>query len=179
MSIATALGQVARSARRSEFSCTWCNLKMRVGFNPQCVSKLYCAHAPHGHATPTPLCGRVSRRNYEGSLAICVALAANRNVLNPPPHVSDSEFVRAGELNFVASLSARPRTGRGPHRLVVRTSRCGRDNPGSTPGVVIFLYEFLKQADMQMGDLCNGYNKPHCPLYCVSPPSSVGRAQGS
>ena len=26
-----------------------------------------------------------------------------------------------------------------PHRLVVRTSRCGRDNPGSTPGVVIFL----------------------------------------
>ena len=27
----------------------------------------------------------------------------------------------------------------GPHRLVVRTSRCGRDNPGSTPGVDIFL----------------------------------------
>ena len=25
----------------------------------------------------------------------------------------------------------------GPHRLVVRTSRCGRDNPGSTPGAVI------------------------------------------
>ena len=23
-----------------------------------------------------------------------------------------------------------------PHRLVVRTSRCGRDNPGPTPGVV-------------------------------------------
>ena len=23
----------------------------------------------------------------------------------------------------------------GPHRLVVRTSRCGRNNPGSTPGV--------------------------------------------
>ena len=22
----------------------------------------------------------------------------------------------------------------GPYRLVVRTSRCGRDNPGSTPG---------------------------------------------
>ena len=26
----------------------------------------------------------------------------------------------------------------GPHRLVARTSRCGRDNPGSTPGVVIW-----------------------------------------
>ena len=25
----------------------------------------------------------------------------------------------------------------GPHRLVVRTLRCGRDNPGSTPGVVM------------------------------------------
>ena len=25
-----------------------------------------------------------------------------------------------------------------PHRLVVRTSRCGRDNPGSTPGEDIF-----------------------------------------
>ena len=25
-----------------------------------------------------------------------------------------------------------------PHRLVVRTSRCGRDNPGSTPGEVSF-----------------------------------------
>ena len=25
----------------------------------------------------------------------------------------------------------------GLHRLVVRTSRCGRDNPGSTPGVDI------------------------------------------
>ena len=24
-----------------------------------------------------------------------------------------------------------------PHRLVVRTSRCGRDNPGSTPGAVM------------------------------------------
>ena len=24
--------------------------------------------------------------------------------------------------------------GQGPYRLVVRTSRCGRDNPGSTPG---------------------------------------------
>ena len=28
---------------------------------------------------------------------------------------------------------------RRPHRLVVRTSRCGRDNPGSTPGVDILL----------------------------------------
>ena len=29
------------------------------------------------------------------------------------------------------------RSPQGPHRQVVRTSRCGRDNPGSTPGVDI------------------------------------------
>jgi hypothetical protein len=28
--------------------------------------------------------------------------------------------------------------GRSLHRLAVRTSRCGRDNPGSNPGVDIF-----------------------------------------
>ena len=27
-----------------------------------------------------------------------------------------------------------PFLGQCPYRLVVRTSRCGRDNPGSTPG---------------------------------------------
>ena len=36
-----------------------------------------------------------------------------------------------------------------PHRLVVRTSRCGRDNPGSTPGVVIFPVHQLSQASKQ------------------------------
>ena len=30
-----------------------------------------------------------------------------------------------------------------PHRLVVRTSRCGRDNPGSTPGVDILAHSHL------------------------------------
>ena len=29
--------------------------------------------------------------------------------------------------------------GKRPYRLVVRTSRCGRDNPGSTPGEDIFV----------------------------------------
>ena len=33
-----------------------------------------------------------------------------------------------------------------PHRLVVRTSRCGRDNPGSTPGVDMF-FEALWHCD--------------------------------
>ena len=33
-----------------------------------------------------------------------------------------------------------------PHRLVVRTSRCGRDNPGSTPGVDNFIGRFRERA---------------------------------
>jgi hypothetical protein len=33
-----------------------------------------------------------------------------------------------------------------PHRLVVRTSRCGRDNPGSTPGVDIYLMQLWRRA---------------------------------
>ena len=35
---------------------------------------------------------------------------------------------------YAASIAVKEH---GPHRLVVRTSRRGRDNPGSTPGAVI------------------------------------------
>ena len=35
------------------------------------------------------------------------------------------------------------KTGHCPHRLVVRTSRRGRDNPGSTPGVDTFSYAIV------------------------------------
>ena len=41
----------------------------------------------------------------------------------------------------------KPADNQRPHRLVVRTSRCGRDNPGSTPGVVItekFWYSYTQ-----------------------------------
>ena len=31
-------------------------------------------------------------------------------------------------------MGAKLAPAQGPYRLVVRTSRCGRDNPGSTPG---------------------------------------------
>ena len=34
----------------------------------------------------------------------------------------------------------------GPHRLVLRTSRCGRDNPGSTPGVDILRVTLFHEA---------------------------------
>ena len=47
-----------------------------------------------------------------------------------------------GEYQLIVKQSAAKR----PHRLVVRTSRCGRDNPGLTPGVVIFLHGTSFQA---------------------------------
>ena len=49
----------------------------------------------------------------------------------------------------VAFVAPERRTGcelsgwQGPYRLVVRTSRCGRDNPGSTPGEDIFVMRGL------------------------------------
>jgi hypothetical protein len=39
-----------------------------------------------------------------------------------------------GDLFTAASELGLPAVTRSPYRLVVRTSRCGRDNPGSTPG---------------------------------------------
>ena len=46
------------------------------------------------------------------------------------------------DLDGLADRVIVPRTAtdRGPHRLVVRTSRRGRDNPGSTRGVVKYFY---------------------------------------
>ena len=40
-------------------------------------------------------------------------------------------------IHAAAALRTRILAGKRPHRLVVRTSRRGRDNPGSTPGVDI------------------------------------------
>jgi hypothetical protein len=39
-----------------------------------------------------------------------------------------------GDLVTAANELGLPAVTRSPYRLVVRTSRCGRDNPGSTPG---------------------------------------------
>ena len=48
-------------------------------------------------------------------------------------HVTQQGGTKSG------AFMPQPPLWHGPHRLVVRTSRCGRDNPGSTPGVDIFL----------------------------------------
>ena len=71
-----------------------------------------------------------------------------------------------------------------PHRLAVRTSRCGRDNPGLTPGVVIFIL-YIPTTSSEQGRDSQIHHVPvnsteHAfGILCVSPPSSVGRAQGS
>ena len=41
----------------------------------------------------------------------------------------------------------------GPHRLVVRTSRRGRDNPGSTPGAVISRKRLLPPRDQPLSNV--------------------------
>ena len=51
---------------------------------------------------------------------------------------SQHHVTQQGETKSGAFMP-QPPLWHGPHRLVVRTSRCGRDNPGSTPGVDIFL----------------------------------------
>ena len=38
----------------------------------------------------------------------------------------------------------------GPHRLVVRTSRRGRDNPGSTPGAVIAAAQLVRHQHVRL-----------------------------
>ena len=40
-------------------------------------------------------------------------------------------------LVLISGSYVKIKESQGPHRLVVRTLRCGRDNPGSTPGVVM------------------------------------------
>ena len=48
---------------------------------------------------------------------------------------------------------------RGPHRLVVRTSRCGRDNPGSTPGVDILLERLSICTPHNNASLCHTWKQ--------------------
>ena len=43
-------------------------------------------------------------------------------------------------MQFVFQCSTVDHCVKRLHRLVVRTSRCGRDNPGSTPGEDIFAW---------------------------------------
>lgn len=58
----------------------------------------------------------------------------------------------------MAVARARHADTRSPHRLVVRTSRCGRDNPGSTPGVDIL---FSKVSNV--GNCCATHRRaPAC-----------------
>ena len=87
---------------------------------------------PSTHITPRPCaCARRSRATAR-AIAPCPALRAQ-----------------------MSSTSGLPS---GPHRLVVRTLCCGRDNPGSTPGAV------STQAGMNAGgcveNVCNGAQTP-------------------
>ena len=54
-------------------------------------------------------------------------------------------------------------------RLAVRTPRCGRGNPGSNPGLDIFLY--ISRFILEFNELYNRRGE-----FAESPSSSVGRA---
>ena len=67
----------------------------------------------------------------------------------------------------------------GPHRLVVRTSRCGRDNPGSIPGGDIF---HAAASDEQRSSTLLDFPDFHVqaavqmcpPLFQVAPQATIG-----
>jgi hypothetical protein len=65
-----------------------------------------------------------------------------------------------------------PPVPRGPYRLVVRTSRCGRDNPGSTPGEDIF---GVMRGETQH---CAARNRNAAPTF-LSPSGVDGRCGGA
>ena len=81
--------------------------------------------------------------------------------------------------------------GKRPHRLVVRTSRCGRDNPGSTPGVDMSPGQWLltcrkppailvHKAAANCKDAVRRRTKVSCPSPRPPPPlRSVGVVRGS
>ena len=65
----------------------------------------------------------------------------------------------------------------GPHRLVVRTSRRGRDNPGSTPGVDTFRTASTNASPFQhvvVGHVVFSHISPLTAVFAPPPP-----AQGS
>ena len=65
-----------------------------------------------------------------------------------------------------------------PHRLVVRTSRCGRDSPGSTPGVVNFLPTSYTKCHKQVRLLVSStFHRPRDTSLCLirREPAQPGR----
>ena len=78
--------------------------------------------------------------NFQARLAQSVERKAlNLVVVGSSPTVGDFSFRRPSSSFWTRQKGRhRRRQTRSLHRLAVRTSRCGRDNPGSNPGVDIF-----------------------------------------
>ena len=82
-----------------------------------------CVRKPMGSAHEV---SNVSRIVFCISLASKLGLLGGRNRMRGGSREHDPFFCNS--FHFCVGLL------QCPHRLVVRTSRCGRDNPGSTPG---------------------------------------------
>jgi hypothetical protein len=71
--------------------------------------------------------------------------------MDPNSHDVAGERARTHRVSVKANaglLAATAILKQGPHRLVVRTSRRGRDNPGSTPGVDILQFSAVAPASL-------------------------------
>ena len=68
------------------------------------------------------------------------ATASTAHGLDPPLLKANRSRLRSREM-FAHTDGGQ--ANKSPYRLVVRTSRCGRDNPGSTPGEDITLRGYL------------------------------------
>ena len=95
---------------------------LRVGsFSAATLVQLRRRHCPFFE--PSPIFAN-------SEFVFAFALAKQHRSINRKHKDSSTRRQIARWASIFASIT-------GPHRLVVRTSRRGRDNPGSTPGVVI------------------------------------------
>ena len=84
---------------------------------------------------------RVGRLHCAWGTGNCNRPLASAALLRPAArharHLLPCAATAPGKLHIFSATRAEERCC--PHRLVVRTSRCGRDNPGSNPGVDILV----------------------------------------
>jgi hypothetical protein len=94
-------------------------------------------HSPCSSARPLepPACGACDGQHRTSTRRDRIAIVVVAKVIRPSMMVRST--IAVGVTAVPMRLAVRVRltlAGRNPHHLMFRTSRCGRDNPGSTPG---------------------------------------------
>ena len=94
---------------------------------------------PYARFPHDPWLGRLGGRMASSDPRTLGSLCASGHASDCARSQETSRRACLGAATSARASSNFTRPTPSPHRLVVRTSRCGRDNPGSTPGVDIFL----------------------------------------